>query len=65
MKIKKMQTRNKYAMMVNKYARVVETMMDDIFGFCIVNARLLVRGSHAHWDTPRGRYDEYSNKFSL
>ena len=27
--------------------------------------RLLVRGSHARWDTPRGRYDEYSNKFSL
>ena len=25
--------------MVNKYARMVETMMDDIFGFCIVNAR--------------------------
>ena len=34
-----MQTRNKYAMMVNKYAKMVETMMDDIFGFCIVNAR--------------------------
>ena len=26
-------------MMINKYARMVETMMDDIFGFCIVNAR--------------------------
>ena len=26
-------------MMVNKCARMVETMMDDIFGFCIVNAR--------------------------
>lgn len=25
--------------MINKYARMVETMMDDIFGFCIVNAR--------------------------
>ena len=25
--------------MVNKYARMVETMMDDIFGFWIVNAR--------------------------
>ena len=22
-------------MMINKYARMVETMMDDIFGFCI------------------------------
>ena len=28
-------------------------------------ALLLVRGSHARWDTPRGRYDEYNNKFSL
>ena len=26
-------------MMINKYARMVETMMDDIFGFCIMNAR--------------------------
>ena len=26
-------------MMVNKCARMVETMMDDILGFCIVNAR--------------------------
>ena len=26
-------------MMVNKYARMVETMIDDIFGFCIVNAK--------------------------
>ena len=26
-------------MMVNKDARMVETMMNDIFGFCIVNAR--------------------------
>ena len=34
-----MQTRNKYAMMVNKYARMVETMINDIFGFYNVNAR--------------------------
>ena len=26
-------------MVVNKYARMVETMMDDIFGFYNVNAR--------------------------
>jgi hypothetical protein len=26
-------------MMVNKYARMVETIIDDIFGFYIVNAR--------------------------
>ena len=24
---------------VNKYAKMVETIIDDIFGFCIVNAR--------------------------
>ena len=30
---------NKYAMMINKYARMVETIMDDIFGFGIVNTR--------------------------
>ena len=34
-----MQTRNKYAMMVNKYARMMETMINDIFGFFIMNAR--------------------------
>ena len=34
-----MQTRNKYAMMVIKYARMMITMINDIFGFCIVNAR--------------------------
>ena len=26
-------------MMVNKYAKMVETIMDDTFGFYIVNAR--------------------------
>ena len=26
-------------MMINKYARMVETMMDDIFGFYMMNAR--------------------------
>ena len=35
----KCKTIKKCAMMINKYARMVETMMDDIFGFCIVNAR--------------------------
>ena len=32
-------TVNKYAMIINKYASMVETIMDDIFGFWIVNAR--------------------------
>ena len=26
-------------MMINKYAKMVETMMDDIFGFYMMNAR--------------------------
>ena len=26
---------------------------------------LLLHGSHVRWETPRGRYDEYSNKFFL
>ena len=34
-----MQTRNKYAMMVNKYARMVVAMINDIFGFYMMNAR--------------------------
>ena len=34
-----MQTRNKYAMVVNKYARMVVAMINDIFGFYIVNIR--------------------------
>ena len=34
-----MQTRNKYAMVVNKYARMVVAMINDIFGFYNVNAR--------------------------
>ena len=34
-----MQTRNKYAMMVNKYARMMITMINDIFGFSMMNAR--------------------------
>ena len=34
-----MQTRNKYAMVVNKYARMVVAMINDIFGFYMMNAR--------------------------
>ena len=34
-----MQTRNKYAMMVNKYARMMVAMINDIFGFFMMNAR--------------------------
>ena len=34
-----MQTRNKYAMVVNKCARMMITMMNDIFGFFMMNAR--------------------------
>ena len=30
---------NKYAMMINKYERMVETIMDDTFGFFIMNER--------------------------
>ena len=30
---------NKYAMMVNKYARMMITMINDIFGFLMMNAR--------------------------
>ena len=26
--------------------------------------RLIARDTHARWETPRGRYDEYSSKFS-
>ena len=34
-----MQTRNKYAMVVNKYARMVVAMINDIFAFFMMNAR--------------------------
>ena len=34
-----MQTRNKYAMVVNKCARMMITMMNDIFWFFMMNAR--------------------------
>ena len=34
-----MQTRNKYAMVVNKYARMVVAMINDIFGFYMMYAR--------------------------
>ena len=34
-----MQTGNKYAMVVNKYARMVVAMINDIFGFYMMNAR--------------------------
>ena len=34
-----MQTRNKYAMVVNKYARMVITMINGIFGFYMMYAR--------------------------
>ena len=34
-----MQTGNKYAMVVNKYARMVVEMINDIFGFFMMNAR--------------------------
>ena len=34
-----MQTRNKYAMVVNKYAMMVVAMINDIFGFYMMNAR--------------------------
>ena len=34
-----MQIRNKYTMMVNKYARMVVAMINDIFGFLMMNAR--------------------------
>ena len=34
-----MQTRNKYAMMVIKYARMMITMINDIFGFLMMYAR--------------------------
>ena len=34
-----MQTRNKYAVVVNKYARMVVAMINDIFGFYMMNAR--------------------------
>ena len=34
-----MQTISKYAMMVNKYARMVVAMINDIFGFFMMNAR--------------------------
>ena len=29
------------------------------------NSLMVCRQSHARWDTPRGRYDEWSSKFSL
>ena len=34
-----MQTISKYAMMVNKYARMMVVMINDIFGFFMMNAR--------------------------
>ena len=34
-----MQTRNKYAMMINKYASMMITMINDIFRFYMVYAR--------------------------
>ena len=34
-----MQTRNKYAIVVNKYARMVVAMINDIFGVFMMNAR--------------------------
>ena len=34
-----MQTISKYAMMVNKYARMMVVMINDIFGFIIMYAR--------------------------
>ena len=34
-----MEARNKYAMVVNKYARMVVAMINDIFGFYMMNAR--------------------------
>jgi len=34
-----MQTRNKYAMVVNECARMMITMINDIFGFYMMNAR--------------------------
>ena len=34
-----MQIRNKYAMVVNKCVRMMITMMNDIFGFFMMNAR--------------------------
>ena len=34
-----MQTISKYAMMVNKYARMMVAVINDIFGFFIMNAR--------------------------
>ena len=34
-----MQTRNKYALVVNGYARMMITMINDIFGFFMMNAR--------------------------
>ena len=38
MKIKQIQNKIKYAMIVNKCAMIVETMIDDIFGVLYVNA---------------------------
>ena len=34
-----MQTRNKYAMVVDECARMMITMINDIFGFFMMNAR--------------------------
>ena len=34
-----MQTISKYAMMVNKYARMMVVIINDIFGFFMMNAR--------------------------
>ena len=34
-----MQTISKYAMIVNKYARMMVVMINDIFGFYMMNAR--------------------------
>jgi len=34
-----MHTRNKYVVVLNKYARMVVAMINDIFGFYMMNAR--------------------------
>ena len=38
MKINKCKTRNKYAMMINKYARMIDMSGDSVFGFYMMNA---------------------------